>query len=238
LLEPTGPSIGLMASFAFAVDKVLFEKGDILVAYTDGVVDARNTSDVSFSEETLISQIKKPYPSAFSLLKNIENKLAIHVADTDQFDDITMLALRYKVEANEEKHEISQLAILDNLTNLKEFIDQAGRHMELQEDVIFAFKLAVEEAGVNIITHGYKDSDPGQIKLTFEKELKRIVLTIYDEGVSFDPKDASEADIESDWEEREIGGLGLLMMREMMDEISYESVDEKGNFLKLSKKND
>jgi sigma-B regulation protein RsbU (phosphoserine phosphatase) len=237
-LEPTGPAIGLMTNLTFAVDEVLIEKGDILVAYTDGVVDARNSRSVSFSEETLISQIKKPYPSAFSLLNNIENQLAVHVADTGQFDDITMLALRHKVSANEERHEISQLAILDNLTNFKWFIDQAGRHMGLQEDVIFAFKLAVEEACMNIITHGYKDSDPGQIKLTFERDLKRIVLTIYDEGIPFDPEGSSEADIESDWKERKVGGLGLLMIREMVDEISYESVDEKGNFLFLSKKID
>jgi len=236
VLEPTGPAIGLMPDLKFAVEKILLEKGDTLVAYTDGVIDARNSQNESFSEEALISLIKKSYCSAFSMLYHIEDQLAEHMHDTTQFDDITMLALRRKQTNLEEKHEISLLAVLDNITSLKKFIDEAGRHMGLNEDITYALKLAMEEACVNIITHGYKESDPGLVKLTFEIDSESAQLTIYDEGMPFNPDDANAVDVESDWDERKVGGLGLLMIREMVDEINYKSDDGLGNFLVLTKK--
>jgi sigma-B regulation protein RsbU (phosphoserine phosphatase) len=235
LLDSTGPAIGFMPDLTFTVDKVVMERGDVLVAYTDGAVDARNIMGESLSEETFISYIKKPYPSAYSLLKHIENQITEHMSGTRQFDDITMLALRRKQSANDEKHEITQLAKMENLPTLKGFIEQASIHMDLDENVTFALKLAVDEACTNIITHGYGGADPGPIKLTFESDSEKAKLTIYDEGISFNPENAVEADIESDWEERQIGGLGLLMIREMIDEINYESGNGMGNFLILTK---
>jgi serine phosphatase RsbU (regulator of sigma subunit)/two-component sensor histidine kinase len=234
-LDPTGPAIGLMPDLAFSTDKVVMERGDILVAYTDGAVDARNFTGEALSEETFISYFKRPYPSAFSLIKHIESQITAHMSKTDQFDDIAVLAVRRRQTAHDERHEMTQLAKIANLRTLKGFVEQAGVHMDLNEDIIFAFKLAVEEACINIITHGYGGTAPGPIRLTLEKDFKYAKLTIYDEGVSFDPQNAVEPDIASGWEERSMGGLGLFMIREMIDEIDYESSNGLGNYLTLTK---
>ncbi len=235
ILEPTAPAIGLDRDLPLTVDKVDLERDDILIVYTDGVVDARNRKGEFFSEKTLMSHLKKPYPSAFSLLKHIENQISEHILEIDQSDDITMLALRYKQSVNDEKHEITQLAVLENISTFRGFIEQACNHMSLDENVTFAFKFVADEACTNIMTHGYRESDPGPITLTFERDKEKAKLTIYDEGVSFNPENAIEADIESDWDKRRVGGLGLFMIREMMDEINYESDNETGNYLLLSK---
>jgi len=236
VLETTGPAIGLMPDMEFNAEHVIFKPGDILVAYTDGVVDARNSQGKSFTEKSLISNISKPFTSAFSLLKSLEFQIDIHIEKAIQFDDITMIALRRKNSLDDEKHEFSLEATLKNLSILRRFIEHACIHMRLDEKMTSAFKLAVDEACTNIVTHGYKGQDPGPIKLTFEREPDNVKLSIYDEGRTFDPDDTKAADIESDWEERRIGGLGLFLIKEVMDDVHYESEPAKGNRLILIKK--
>jgi anti-sigma regulatory factor (Ser/Thr protein kinase) len=235
-LETTGPAIGLMPDMEFAANQIIFDPGDILVAYTDGVIDARNAKDVSFTEESLVSHISQSFTSSFSLLKYVENQINRHIQKAPQFDDIAMIALRYKTSLDDEKHEFVLRATLKNLPILREFVEQASIHMRMDDNMTSAFKLAVDEACTNIITHGYKGMKPGPIKLTLEREYNKIKLAIYDEGKTFDPDDAEAADIESDWEERKIGGLGLFLIREMVDDIHYKSGPDKGNLLILTKK--
>lgn len=236
VLETTGPAVGLMPDMEFMAEQIVFEPGDILVAYTDGVVDARNSQGEAFTEKSLVSTISRVFTSAFSLLKSLEFQINKHIEKALQFDDITMMALRCKNSPDDEKHELSLEATLKNLPILREFIEHACIHMRLDENMTSAFKLAVDEACTNIITHGYKGKDPGPIELTFEKEAKNVKLTIYDEGRTFDPDDTKAADIESDWEERPIGGLGLFLIKEVMDDIHYEGEPARGNRLILVKK--
>ncbi len=236
VLETTGPAIGLMPDLEFMAEQVIFECGDILVAYTDGVVDAKNSHGEAFTEKSLVSNISKPFTSAFSLLKNLEFQIQTHIEKALQFDDITIMALRRKKSLDDEKHEFGLQATLKNLPILRRFIEHACIHIRLDENMTSAFKLAVDEACTNIITHGYKGQDPGPIKLTFEKESDIVKLSINDKGRTFDPDDTKAADVESDWEERQIGGLGLFLIREVMDDIHYESEPAQGNRLVLTKK--
>ena len=143
--------------------------------------------------------------------------------------------LRRKQSLTDEQHETSHLAILENLPPIREFIRRASINMSLSEDITFAFKIAVDEACTNIIQHGYKGLKPGPIKLIFERDPGRVTLTLYDKGISFNPENAVEADINADWKQRQIGGLGLHMVKEMIDEIQYDSTSERGNCLKLIK---
>ncbi len=236
VLETTGPAIGLMPDMEFKAKKVIFEPGEILVAYTDGVVDARNSHGEAFTEKSLVSNISKVFRSAFSLLKSLKFQINLHIEKAIQFDDITLIALRRKYSLDDEKHEFNLEATLKNLPILREFIEHACIHMRLDENTTSAFKLAVDEACTNIITHGYKGQDPGPIKLTFERESDKVKLSIYDEGKTFDPDDTKAADTESDWEERPIGGLGLFLIKEVMDDIHYEGEQAQGNLLILTKK--
>ncbi len=235
ILEPTAPVIGHNQDLPITVDKVELKKNDTLIAYTQGVVDALNRNKVSLSGKTLMSHLKKPYPSALSLLKHIENKIDGQASAADKADGIIMLALRHKQSVENEKHEIKRLTALENISAFRGFIEQACFQMGLDEDITFDFKLVVDEACTNIITHGYRKADPGLITITFEKDKENAKLTIHDKGVSFKPENASEPDVESDWEKRQPGGLGLFIIKNMMDEVNYESKDKTGNYLLLTK---
>jgi serine phosphatase RsbU (regulator of sigma subunit) len=93
-LTPTGPAMGMLPDMDFDILQVSLEPGDTLMTFTDGVTDARDPNGEFFSKEGLLALLEQPTPSAQTLLDRIENSLRAHIADADQFDDITMLAVR------------------------------------------------------------------------------------------------------------------------------------------------
>jgi len=93
-LTVTGPAVGLFPDIGFEVRQTYLEVGDILIAYTDGVTDARNPSGERFTQERLLALLEKPISSAAALLDTIEARLNVYIAEAVQFDDITLLAAR------------------------------------------------------------------------------------------------------------------------------------------------
>lgn len=92
-IKPTGPAVGVMENMKFKIGQVYLEPGDLLVGYTDGVPEARNPNRDFFTEEKLLSLVEGHYSHPQPLLDLIESHLITHIADADQFDDITMLAV-------------------------------------------------------------------------------------------------------------------------------------------------
>ncbi len=93
-LAPTGPAVGLFPDLEFRIEQVELEPGDILLAFTDGVIDARDPARERYAERRLLSLAQAPAASAAALLDRIQADLDDHIAGADQFDDITMLAVR------------------------------------------------------------------------------------------------------------------------------------------------
>ena len=93
-LAPTGPALGLMPDLAFAVASETLAAGETLFAYTDGVVDARDTGDGPFGEERLMALLASESTMAAGLLERIDAALRAHVTTAAQFDDVAMLATR------------------------------------------------------------------------------------------------------------------------------------------------
>ena len=93
-LMPTGPAAGLFSNMVFKIKQVTLEPGDLLMTFTDGVTEARDPSGEFFEEDRLLALLKQPASSASEHLDRIEARLQAHTAGADQFDDITMLAVR------------------------------------------------------------------------------------------------------------------------------------------------
>ncbi|MFV2033311.1 MAG: PP2C family protein-serine/threonine phosphatase, partial [Gammaproteobacteria bacterium] len=95
MLPTTGPVLGLFAAASFTVQETRLGIGDLLLSYTDGVTEAKNLQGQLYSEENLLKnadpQIKDPQAFVEDVLQNVRS----HCGRADQFDDITMLALRY-----------------------------------------------------------------------------------------------------------------------------------------------
>jgi phosphoserine phosphatase RsbU/P len=98
-LPPTGPAVGLYDELDFRVAKAHLEPGDILLAYTDGVTDAQNESGQAFGKQQLLSAAVSSLASVQELVHHIRSLLDKHTRSQDQFDDITLLALKRKVSS-------------------------------------------------------------------------------------------------------------------------------------------
>ncbi len=124
---------------------------------------------------------------------------------------------------------------IENLPAVLEFVDRAVQEAGADEEAGFAVRLAVEEVFVNIVRHGYRDG-PGPVTLAVAAEAPGLVITIRDQAPLFDPALAPRPDLDSDWEDRPLGGLGWHIVRELMDEIRHAPGAKGGNVVTLVKR--
>ena len=123
-------------------------------------------------------------------------------------------------------------AKLEELESMFKFIRGAAEKLGFSSKKINQTQIAIEEALVNIISYAYPDGN-GDLEITYNiEDGKKLVMQIIDWGIPFDPLSLPEPDINAPIEEREIGGLGIFMMRQIMDEVSYERSGDR-NILTL-----
>ena len=118
---------------------------------------------------------------------------------------------------------------IQQIPTLAEWIEMIGLPQELNMPI----NLALEEAVSNVMLYAYPGKS-GQVLVECDKSDK-LVFTISDSGVPFDPTQQEDPDVTQSAEERPIGGLGIFLVRQIMDDIRYERKDDK-NILTLIKK--
>jgi anti-sigma regulatory factor (Ser/Thr protein kinase) len=123
---------------------------------------------------------------------------------------------------------------LQDVPRIIEFVVNWLR-MEGLEKLTFYMETAVDEAVTNIFKHGYS-GNAGYIRVRCYRRDDSVYITIYDRAPSFDPSAVPPPDLDTDLEERRVGGLGVYMMRKMMDEVKYNFHTTGGNELILRKK--
>ena len=133
-----------------------------------------------------------------------------------------------------QRYQMTRAAELESLSVYRDFISDCCSRHNVPDDTVFQLKLAVDEACTNIIEHGYQDMDPGSIILSFRVEPDRILVSITDFGHVFEPAEAPKPDVEAALEDRPLGGLGLYLIYQTMDDIDYQS-SEEGNTLTFTK---
>ena len=133
-----------------------------------------------------------------------------------------------------QRYQMTRAAELESLSVFRQFISDCCTSSNVPKEAVFDLKLAVDEACTNIIEHGYKGMDPGSIILSFRIEPDRILVSITDFGHVFEPADAPKPDVEAALENRPLGGMGLFLIYQTMDNIDYQA-SEDGNTLTFTK---
>ena len=131
------------------------------------------------------------------------------------------------------KAELQLDAKLENIPEIVDFVTSWMRRHKLN-DIIFAVETAVDEACANIIDHAYSGKG-GPIHISCEFKRGSLVIAINDKGRPFDPHAVKSPDLEADLDKRKIGGLGIHIMRKLMDDVSYSFDAKKGNTLVMKK---
>jgi len=214
-----------MPDLPFTVGSLALAPGDSLIAYTDGIPEARDVAGEFYTEERLLQQCAQPWDSAFSVVKQLEADVFSHIGEVQQFDDVTLITLRRRLAEQRSRHHFSLRAELPNLPLLRDFVVEACQLMGLGDDGTQALKLAVDEACANLILHGFADMEPGDIRLSVEHLGDRVQVQIQDDGRTFHPDLAAPPNMNAEAQDRQLGGLGIFFIKEMVDELSYESSD-------------
>ncbi len=123
----------------------------------------------------------------------------------------------------------------DNLSKIREFIAATAKEVGFSSEEIENIILAVDEACTNIIKHAYKSVTDGEIEIKIKYHDKKLTIEIIDYGNSFDPEQVPEPDLQKYYNLHKVGGLGMYLMKALMDDVEYTSVPGKYNQVLLSK---
>ncbi len=204
--------------------------GDRLFLFTDGVTEATNTAEELYGMERLeLVLCANAEKNPQELLQTVKQAVDEFVGEAEQFDDITMLGMMFRKKKDNLTLR-AELASLETVTDfVNRFMDGCGYDNKFQTQI----DIVVEEIYVNICSYAYPDGI-GDATLELAAEGDRLTLTFTDSGFAYNPLEREEPDITLSAEEREIGGLGIFMVKQIMDEITYQRIDGK-NVLKAAK---
>jgi serine/threonine-protein kinase RsbW len=124
----------------------------------------------------------------------------------------------------------------DSLVKISEFVTHAATVAGLGSTAVYAVEMAVDEACTNIIEHAYGGEGRGNIECKCQINDGELTVILRDHGCPFDPSSVPEPDIEASLEDREEGGLGLYLIRKLMDEVHFEFTSDAGNVLTIVKR--
>ena len=222
--------IGLFDDFEFKMQETVISQDTSIFLYTDGLTEAKNVAHEQFGIsriEKVLEQNTQIAPE--EIVGKMSNEVHQFMEQEEQSDDLTMLAIKYMPKKNEYTHE-EELMMTNNIKcvdQLNKFVESFTDRLGFDTSKARNIKLAVEEAVVNVMEYAYPAGTTGDISLKVMYNEQKMKFVITDSGVAFNPTKATLADTTLSVEDRPIGGLGLLLVRELMDSINYERIDNK-----------
>lgn len=226
--------LGIEKGFLFQAQSAQMHYNDTLFLYTDGLTEAENGHHEQYGEHRMMDYLDTHVISRpRELVDGMQANVVDFVDGAPQSDDLTMLCVRYQTSAIVMRNDIQQIP------TLSEWIEGLKVPAELNMPI----NLALEEAVSNVMLYAYPNKQNEQVFVEFVKvqeqtaegEIEKIVFTISDSGIPFDPTKQKPADTTLSVEERAIGGLGIHLVRQLMDEVTYRREDNK-NILTLIKR--
>ena len=124
-----------------------------------------------------------------------------------------MVSQEFKFEL---KNELSELKAL------KRYLSKWGGEIGLPSISILRINICLDELFTNIVSYGYDDNQEHMIKFTLKGDNEFVIINIEDDGIPFNPLEKIDPDFPDNVENAKIGGLGILIIRELMDNVSYE----------------
>ena len=123
---------------------------------------------------------------------------------------------------------------LEAIVAAEEKIDAFCEEREISPEIAYAVNLSIDEILTNTISYGYDEDEPDRIEIIVRLESDSLVVEIMDDSAPFDLSATPEANVEASLEERDVGGLGLFLVHQMMDRVEYERIEGR-NIVTLTK---
>ena len=227
-----GAVLAVMEDMFYKQHEVTLCPGDELFLYTDGVTEAANNEYDLFGETRLIGTVNDHLDLPLrEFIITIQREIDKFTKGMEQSDDITMLALRYTGKLTV----TNKLYIDARLENIEEVLSFVGERLKCCSPKIQnQIELAVDEIFSNISRYAYYPY-VGGVTISIDVRSNDVVIEFTDSGVEYDPLSAEEPDITLPAEQRGVGGLGIFMVRNIMDSMVYRRNRGK-NILTMKKR--
>ena len=233
--------LGVMPQWKFEAQEVIVNPQTTIFLYTDGLTEAENAVHEQFGCERMLEvaqrELAAGHQSPQQLIESMSEAIHQFVQDAEKSDDLTMLAIQYTKEQRVELLNRS-LVLPDDVQEaprLKTFVDEVCEAVGFDESTTMQINLALEEAVVNVMNYAFPPGTHGDVRIDAYANDIRLKFVISDSGVPFDPTTRGKVDMSLSLEERDIGGLGIFLVRQLMDSMNYERVNGR-NILTLRKK--
>lgn len=215
--------LAAMEDVDYQLHETTLSKGDTLFLYTDGITEAINEKEELYNEVRLYEVLNQAkLQSMQEYCEIVKKNLDDFIGDEPQFDDITMLAFQYK-GAKKSMKELLVNATVENISKVIEYVDEELELFNCPMKAQMQIDIAIDELFGNIAKYAYNpDVGPATVRVEVMEEPMCVVITFIDNGMPYDPLQSVDPDIHLPAEEREIGGLGIYIVKKSMDEISYE----------------
>ena len=233
--------VGFMPAWKYSLQEAQIFTGTTIFLFTDGLTEAMDAENAQFQMQRVNDvanrALAKQQQEPRQLISQMTEAVHQFVGDAEQSDDLTMMAIQYIKQLSDVQ--MRKSIVLPNDTQevprLNAFVEEVCQTVGFDEIVTMQIKVAVEEAVVNVMKYAYPPGQHGDVTLEAASNDVRLKFTIIDSGKPFDPTVQSEVDTTLSAKERKIGGLGIHIMRQNMDSINYERLDNL-NVLTLRKK--
>lgn len=245
--EVRSAPMGLNEYNDYSENEFTLDEGDVLFLYTDGVVEAINKDEELFGMNRLIAELKAiGSTDTKEIILGVEKALNKFSTGVEQYDDITMLCFKFKkLDIDENKISVNEKnysSVYENVDKVDEFIEEclstAYTDKMIYTKYINQLNLCIEEIVVNICDYAFeKPNDPNNsfsVRVLIDKNVDKLCISFIDDGKEFDPTKLKDANILQGVDERNIGGFGIHITRNIVDILEYKRDDNK-NVLTLIK---
>lgn len=227
-----------MEETPYRQSEIQLRHGDTVLLYTDGVTEATSVEKKLYGEERLIIRAEKSNNinsenilTPKKLMEEVWQDVSEFQEGAEQFDDITMLAIRWNGTEWIEKR---GAAIKENISEFAGFLEEQMQQNNLSTKTILKVQIAADEILSNICNYSTASEMAVKVRVEETQEGKRVELWFEDNGSPFNPLEVPEPDVTKVMEMREIGGLGIYLVKKGMDRLAYEYTEGR-NVLKMEK---
>ncbi len=224
----SGMILAGMEGIRYRKNEIRLSPGDRIYLYTDGVTEAATTDNALYGEQRLLNFVNSVgNVNPKELCERIEEDVNLFAGDAPQFDDITMLGLTYRCALGE--YIISVIPNDESHTVVDLFAEQIVSKLLVVPKIANKIHIIFDEIYANIVSY----SKATGATISYDITDKKLHLTFSDNGIAYDPLQASEPDITLSAEERQIGGLGIFIVKKMAESVEYTRKDER-NVLRIT----
>ena len=217
-----------MDGVKYKEQELQLQPGDIIYLYTDGVTEATNAANELYGEDRLLTVVNsREFADMKDLCKTVKADVDAFVGEAPQFDDITMVAVKYIGQPPVPSIHFDAAKIAD-ISAVTEFVESELEKLDCPMKSVMQIDVAIDEIYSNIVNHGYgAKPGPVTVKVVERIEPHAVCIRFYDEARPYNPLTKEDPDVTLSVEERGIGGLGIYMVKKTMDEVKYKYENEQ-----------